>query len=75
MLQEVGRDLGARAGASVSLSASLSFLNPEFPYTGENQTARPLATPAPSPAFSAQIGPPLVTYVLPPPGGEGHELS
>ncbi|XP_048069099.1 SCO-spondin [Ursus arctos] len=35
---------------------------------GENQTVHPLATPAPSPALSAQIGSPLVAYVLPLPG-------
>ncbi|VFV40639.1 Hypothetical predicted protein [Lynx pardinus] len=35
---------------------------------GENQTILAMATPAPSPALSPQIGPRLVTYVLPPPG-------
>ncbi|CAK7295104.1 SSPO [Vulpes lagopus] len=35
---------------------------------GENQMIHPMATPTPSPAFHPQIGPPLVTYVLPPPG-------
>uniref|UniRef100_UPI004038E811 SCO-spondin-like n=1 Tax=Callospermophilus lateralis TaxID=76772 RepID=UPI004038E811 len=34
----------------------------------ENQTVPPTATPAPAPAPSPQTGPPLVTYVLPPPG-------
>ena len=72
MLQEVGRGLGVGLGASVSLSAGLSLLNLESPHTGENQTILAMATPAPSPAFSPQIGPRLVTYVLPPPGGEGH---
>ncbi|KAM9651443.1 SCO-spondin-like [Trichechus inunguis] len=36
---------------------------------GENQTAHPMATPAPAPAPSPQMGPPLATYLLPPPGG------
>lgn len=70
-----GEGLGAGSGAVVSLFAGLSLLNLEFPYIGENQTVHLLATPAPSPALSAQIGRPLVTYVLPPPGGEGHLLS
>ncbi|VTJ92055.1 Hypothetical predicted protein, partial [Marmota monax] len=34
----------------------------------ENQTVPPTATPAPAPAPSPQTGPPLATYVLPPPG-------
>ncbi|XP_039109837.1 SCO-spondin-like [Hyaena hyaena] len=35
---------------------------------GTNQAILPTATPAPSAALSSRIGPPLVTYVLPPPG-------
>nr|XP_044630662.1 SCO-spondin [Equus asinus] len=35
---------------------------------GENQTVYPMTTPTPTPAPSPQKGPPLITYVLPPPG-------
>ncbi|XP_005404818.1 PREDICTED: SCO-spondin [Chinchilla lanigera] len=35
---------------------------------GENQTAPPMATPAPAPGPSPQTGPPLATYILPPLG-------
>ncbi|XP_004430689.1 PREDICTED: SCO-spondin [Ceratotherium simum simum] len=35
---------------------------------GENQTVYPMAAPTPTPAPSPQMGPPLITYVLPPPG-------
>uniref|UniRef100_A0A8D2ECW6 SCO-spondin n=1 Tax=Theropithecus gelada TaxID=9565 RepID=A0A8D2ECW6_THEGE len=34
----------------------------------ENQTVQPMATPAAAPAPSPQIGFPLATYILPPPG-------
>ncbi|KAI4585199.1 hypothetical protein MJG53_006733 [Ovis ammon polii x Ovis aries] len=36
---------------------------------GENQTVHPMATPMPAPTPSPQIGAPLITYLLPPPGG------
>uniref|UniRef100_A0A8D0TL61 SCO-spondin n=1 Tax=Sus scrofa TaxID=9823 RepID=A0A8D0TL61_PIG len=35
---------------------------------GVNWTVQPMATPGPTPAPSPQIGPSLITYVLPPPG-------
>ena len=77
LLASPGRESAPRSreGLGAGPGAGFSLLNLEFPYTGENQTVYLLATPAPSPALSAQTGPPLVTYVLPPPGGEGHVLS
>ncbi|XP_068828902.1 LOW QUALITY PROTEIN: SCO-spondin-like [Capricornis sumatraensis] len=35
---------------------------------GENQTVHPMGTPMPAPTPSPQIGAPLITYLLPPPG-------
>lgn len=73
MLQE-GESPGCRARGWCEPICRSPLLTLESPYTGENQMIHPMATPTPSPAFHPQIGPPLVTYVLPPPGGEGHML-